>query len=118
MLKRLLPFFAVFGLLTLPLVARSAPEPKPDKKSVAPSVVLRVQSIDELIANFKYLAHIVGRDEDAKKAEDWLMAQTGPKGLEGIDTKRPLGAYAIVKEDLASSTVVVLIPISDEKSFL
>ena len=30
----------------------------------------------------------------------------------------PLGAYAIVKEDLASSTVVVLIPISDEKAFL
>jgi hypothetical protein len=118
MLKRLLPFFAFFGLLALPLVARSAPDTKPDKKTALPSVVLRVQSIDELLANFKYLAHIVGRDEDAKKAEDWLMAQTGPKGLEGIDTKRPLGAYAIVKEDLASSTVVVLIPISDEKSFL
>jgi hypothetical protein len=118
MLKRLLPSFAFFGLLALPLVARSAPETKADTKPAAPSVVLRVQSIDELIANFKYLAHIVGRDEDAKKAEDWLMAQTGPKGLEGIDTKRPLGGYAIVKEDLASSTVVVLIPISDEKAFL
>jgi hypothetical protein len=118
MLKRLLPFFAFCSLLALPLVARSAPETTTEKKPAAPSVVLRVQSIDELIANFKYLAHIVGRDEDAKKAEDWLMAQTGPKGLEGIDTKRPLGGYAIVKEDLASSTVVVLIPISDEKAFL
>ncbi len=118
MLKRLLPFFALCGFLALPLVARSAPEIKPEKKTAAPSVVLRVQCIDELLANFKYLAHIVGRDEEAKKAEDWLKLQAGPKGFEGIDTKRPLGAYAIMKEDLASSTIVALIPISDEKAFL
>ena len=118
MLKRLLPLFAFWGLLVLPVAARSAPEIKPDKKTVGPSVVLRVQSIDELLANFKYLAHIVGRDEEATQAEDWLKAQTGPKGLEGIDTKRPLGAYAVIDSDLASSYVVVLIPVSDEKAFL
>jgi len=33
----------------------------------------------------------------------------------GLDTKRPIGAYAILKADVESSPVVVMVPVADEK---
>jgi hypothetical protein len=112
----LLPCVALLGLVALPGAAR----PADDKKPAAPGIVLRVQSLDELMNNFRYLAALVGREEEAKQLEGILQAKAGgPKGLEGIDAKRPMGLYVLFGEGgLENTTAVAVIPIADEKAFL
>jgi hypothetical protein len=107
---------ALLALVALPERARPADEKKP----TTPGIVVRVQSLDELMNNFRYLATLAGREEQAKQIEGFLKAKAGgPKGFEGIDAKRPWGLYATFGEGgLETSTVVALIPIADEKAFL
>src|SRR5262249_35103479 len=38
--------------------------------------------------------------------------------LEGVDTKKPMGAYAVVEKQLNQSQVMFLLPIADKKTFL
>src|SRR5262249_21969831 len=71
-----------------------------------------------LIADFRYLAALVGREEEAKQFESMLKERTGPKGLEGLDTKKPLGFYGVVDKELTKSQAILLLPIADEKAFL
>jgi hypothetical protein len=114
--KRLLPCAALLALAALPAPARPAEEKKPAE----PGFVIRVQSIDDLTHNFRYLAGLVGREEEAKQIEGWLKAKAGgPKGLEGIDAKRPLAVYGYFDEGgVEKTSAVALIPIADEKAFL
>jgi hypothetical protein len=116
MMRRLLPCVALLGLVALPTAARPAEE----KKAATPGLVIRVQSLDELMSNFRYLAGLVGREEEAKQFEGMLQAKAGgPKGLEGIDAKRPLAVYGTFGEGgPETSSAVGLIPIADEKAFL
>jgi hypothetical protein len=116
MFSRLLPCVALLGLVALPGAAR----PADDKKPATPGAVLRVQSLDELMNNFRYLAALVGREEEAKQLEGILKSKAGgPKGLEGIDAKRPMAVYAVFGEGGLESTVAVgVIPVADEKAFL
>jgi hypothetical protein len=116
MFRRLLPCVALLGLVALPGTARPADQKKPDE----PGVVVRVQSLDELMSNFRYLAALVGREEEAKQLEGMLQAKAGgPKGLEGIDAKRPMALYATFSDGgLENTTAVGLVPIADEKAFL
>jgi hypothetical protein len=64
------------------------------------------------------VANLAGREEEAKQLQGLLTSRAGPKGLEGIDTKRPLGLYGSIDANVMESTAVVLVPISDEKAFL
>src|SRR5262249_48330162 len=82
--------------------------------------VVRVQSLEELLSNFRYLGGLVGRDEEAKQIEGMIRAKAGgPKGFEGIDAKRPMALYGVFGEGgLESTTVVGIVPIADEKAFL
>jgi hypothetical protein len=116
MFRSLVPCLALLGLVALPTLARPADEKKP----AAPGFVLRVQSLDDLMHNFRYLATLVGREEEAKQFEGMLKARAGgPQGLEGIDAKRPMAIYGIFdKGGLENSSAVALIPIADEKAFL
>src|SRR5690242_21610712 len=119
MIRRLLPLLALAGLVALPDVARPADEKKDDKKLV-PGFVVRIESLDELMNNFRYLAGLVGREEEAKQLEGMLKARAGgPKGFEGIATKRPMAIYGVFSEkDITETLAVALIPIDDEKAFL
>jgi hypothetical protein len=83
-----------------------------------PTLVVRVRSIDGLIDDIKYLATLAGRGEEAKQFEGLIKARVGQKGLEGINTKKPLGLYGSLDANIMESTAAVLIPISDEKAFL
>src|SRR5262249_52859938 len=47
-----------------------------------------------------------------------LKARTGPKGLEGVDTKKPIGLYVIADKTLTHTQVMLLLPIADKKAFL
>ncbi len=88
--------------------------------SSPPTLVVRVKSIDGLLADAKYLAGLAGRSEQADQFEKMLPAFLGPKGLggTGLDTTRPWGMYAQLDPQIPNSPVVVLIPVSDENAFV
>jgi hypothetical protein len=115
-MSRLLTCVALLGLMAWPTSARPADEKAP----ATPAIVLRLQSLDELMSNFRYLATLIGREEEAKQLEGILQAKAGgPKGLEGIDSKRPMGAYVLFGEGgIENTTAVGLVPIADEKAFV
>jgi hypothetical protein len=108
------PCVALVCLATLPGAARPAEGAKP----AAPGFVVRVQSLDELIADVKYVAKLIGREDQAEQVEGLLKAKAGPKGLDGIDVKRPMGVYGRFGNGLEDITAVALIPVADEKAFL
>src|SRR5689334_19456507 len=116
MFKSLLPCVVLLGLVGLPGTAR----PADVKKAVTPGVLVRVQSLDDLMNNFRYLATLVGREEEAKQLEGMLKAKAGgPKGLAGINAKRPMAYYALFGDGgIETASAVGLIPIADEKAFL
>ncbi|HLJ94982.1 MAG TPA: hypothetical protein VKU02_17535 [Gemmataceae bacterium] len=84
----------------------------------APTLVVRVRSIEGLLNDIKYVATLAGRGEEAKQLEGLISSRMGPKGLEGVDIKRPLGLYGTLDANLVESTAAVLVPISDQKAFL
>jgi hypothetical protein len=83
-----------------------------------PAVLVRVKALEDLIADARYLVKQAGREEEAKQVEKMLKARTGPKGLEGIDTKKPIGLYGSVAARVDRSEAVLLLPIADEATFL
>ncbi len=109
---------ALAGLVLLaaaPALTRAA-----DAKSDKPALVVAVKSVDGLIADAKYVATLAGKEEEANQAEKTLQSLVGgPKGLEGVDAKKPMGLYARINEDdPQKSEVVMLLPIADKEAFV
>src|SRR5262249_47644891 len=102
----------LFALTLAPVSVRSEDNTK------TPTLIVRVQSFDGLIRDARYLATLAGREEDAKQAEAFLKQFTGEKGIEGLDTKRPMGVYGYLVGDLINSKAVVLLPVADEEAFV
>jgi len=115
MLKRRFLFMAVLGLATLSAPARMSAADAP----AAPTLIIRVRSIDSLLADLKYLTSVAGRGDEAKQL-DAQLKKVFPKGFQGIDSKRPLGLYASLDADgvVKETKGVVLLPVSDEKTFI
>src|SRR5207237_81410 len=113
MLKRRVLFLA------LGLVAASVPVRAADNAATSPTLIVRVRSIDSVIADFKYLTSIAGRGDEARQL-DGAIKKAFPNGFQGIDSKRPLGLYASLDADgnVQDSKGVLLLPVSDEKTFL
>jgi hypothetical protein len=109
---RLLALVALTGLVSLPAPARA------EDKTKMPTLVVRVPPLEEVIADARYVAGQAGREEEAKQAEEFLKALAGEKGLEGLDTRRPIGLYGQLNADVANSELVVLVPVADEKAVL
>lgn len=105
---------ALFLLVATSPVARAG-APKPD---APPAIVVRVQSLDTVLQNVKLLVSLAGREEAARQIEGLVKGKVGPKGLEGIDTTRPLGAFVHFGAKIEEVSGAVLVPIADEKSFL
>ncbi len=112
------PIFAVLLSLTamLPTLARAAEEKTP--KNDKPAVMLRFASLDHLRGDFRYLAEVIGEGEKAKQLDEIIKSKLGEKGLEGIDAKKPIGAYGWIGSAGIDSKVVLMVPIADEKAFL
>lgn len=110
---RMLSCLAFVGLIALP-----APTHLAAAESTTPSLVIRIKSIDTLVADIQTLASLAGAEEQAKQIDGILKAKIGAKGFEGIDPKRPLGLYATLTGNLIDASAVVLVPIADEKTFL
>jgi hypothetical protein len=109
---------AILGVALAGLVLLAARPARADAPAERPAVLLRVEALEGLIGDLRYLVKAVGREEEARQVESLLKSRTGPKGLEGIDVKKPIGLYANVKTSLNESEVVLLLPIADEKTFL
>jgi len=94
---------------------KKSPEPG---AAIKPALVVRIKGLEGLIGDLRYLAEKSGQEEIAKQVEGALKARTGKDGLEGVDTKKPIGVYATVDSKLDQSQVMVMVPIADEKTFL
>jgi hypothetical protein len=106
----------LFCLVVLPLPLRAADAK--EGKSAGPTLVVRLQPIDTLLGDAKYLAAFADQEELVTQFQGLLKAKTGSKGLEGIDTKRPIGLYGTVGSQGYDSTGVVMVPVTDDKAFL
>ncbi len=109
---RYLPAAALAGLLLALPPARAA------EGDAAPSVIVRVRSIDGLLEDGKYLVSLLGKEDEAKQFDAFVRSMVGKDGLKGIDTKKPFGFYGTVGPNVIDSTGVLMVPIADEKAFL
>jgi hypothetical protein len=91
-----------------------------DAVKTGPTLLVRVKSIDGLMADVKYFAALAGQDNQAEQLEKALPAFLGPKGIAGtgLDTTKPIGAYGILDPQVPNSQVVVMIPVADEKALV
>ena len=80
-----------------------------------PLAIIRVKSLEGLAADVRYLAKSLDKDTEAKQFEN--VYKTTIVG-QGIDLKKPWGAYGRVSEDVVNSSAVLMLPISDTKLFL
>lgn len=103
------------ALLALVLCVPLMPAAEP---AAEPAVILRASSLDGLIDDLRHLFKKAGREDEGKAFEKSMQARTGPKGLEGVDTKKPLGLSAELSVKLDQSPILVLLPIADEAAFL
>jgi hypothetical protein len=84
-----------------------------------PTIELRVRSVNDLVDRVEYAAGLFGKEDVGKQARELVKGLTADgKGIEGIDPKHPIGAYATLAKEVDASPVVVLIPIADEERFL
>jgi hypothetical protein len=87
-------------------------------RAEAPALVLRARPLDGLISDMRRLFQLAGREDEGNELEKLMQSRTGPKGLEGVDTKKPFGLTAELHPRLTESKVWLLLPVSDEKVFL
>src|SRR5438270_8492885 len=84
-------------------------------KVTEPTVEVRLRSVNDLLDKAEYIGGLIDKDEPVKQIRGLVkQLSTDGKGIEGIDPKRPFGAYAVVTQDVASSPVVVMVPIADQ----
>src|SRR5437773_1305819 len=109
MIARISPYLACVCLVVGASATRAA-----DARDQAPAFTLQIRSLDRVLEDAKYLATLAGKEEEAKQLDGLVKARIGPKGLEGIDTKRPLGMYSVLRRNVN----VALLPIASEEAFL
>jgi hypothetical protein len=114
MRSRLLAVATLLCLLALPVLATAAEQ----ANNKSPAVIVRIQPIDELIANLKALAILAGRTEEANQLDGFVKSLVTDNSLQGVDTKRALGFYSILTEDISASPSFVILPIASQKQFL
>jgi hypothetical protein len=114
MLKRCLPFLLGLGLVAWPSVSPAAPE-----TATPPTVIVRVRSVESLLADIKYMLTLAGKEKEAKQL-DAQISKALPMGFAGVDIERPLGLYGMIDPDgnLQDSTAMLLVPVRDEKALL
>jgi len=95
-----------------------APVLRADDKPANPSIVLRLKSVEGAMADLKYIAALVDKEDEVKNVEAIIQTFSNEKGLGGIDTKRPFALYGTFTPGVQDSPLVLLVPIADEKAFI
>ncbi len=79
-----------------------------------PAVEVRLLGASDLVPVIEYVGGLVGQKDQFEQIGGLVKTfAENEKGLEGLDLKRPLGAYAVVTEKVEESTVVLMIPVAD-----
>src|SRR5205807_1041173 len=89
-----------------------------EKSTDAPTVVVRVQSLNALLQNLNLVVKLIGQEEATHQIEGLVKSKIGKQGLEGIDPARPFGAYVRFGKAIDDITGAILIPMIDQKTFL
>jgi hypothetical protein len=110
--------FPLAALLALTAVWPVAAEDKKAEHSKKPTVVVRIAPIDSLLADVHEAAKLVGKGDEADQVEGIVKGMKSDKGLEGIDTTKPIGLYGYLTPAGYDSEAVVLVPIVDQKTLL
>jgi hypothetical protein len=117
MFSRFSRLVALAVALVVPTLGFAADE----KKADGPSLLIRIQSISNLVKTVEYFAGFADEEqaEQAKQGIGLLKSlMDDKKGIEGIDVNHPIGLYANLTPEVTSSPVVLLVPIADEESIL
>lgn len=78
-----------------------------------------VAGVDNLMESVKYGMKMAGKEDMAAQIDYLLEAFLQNKGFEGLDTKKPMGAYLNkFPTNHEKPPVVVFIPISNEEEFI
>jgi len=102
--------------------AYAAPAPN-DRNGSGPVVSLQVKPIEQVLGSVREAAKNFLPDMLYKEFEKEALSKLDLNQIKGINTKKPLGLYAtlgpgLLEGDFSKSSVVGLIPITDEKDFL
>jgi hypothetical protein len=84
------------------------------EKAAPPTIAVQVKSVEDLLKNLKTFLDFAGPKDAANQIEDLFKGKVGAKGLEGVDTKRPLGAFIRFGKELDDITGALMVPIADE----
>jgi hypothetical protein len=112
MLKRMMPFIT---LLLVPALAQASDVKRP--APLPPTIVIRLDSLDALVERLDFVGGLLDQQDQAKKLGAFLISKCGPKGLFGVDGKRPIGLYARVGADISDINGVVMVPVTEPRQF-
>lgn len=118
--RMLLLAFAA-GMLWSP-AAMAAPVPD-DTKNPGPTIALQVRAVEDLLTTFKTVTKNFLPDALYKEFERDALSKLDLSVLKGIDTKKAAGLYATIGDgilagDLSKSSIVAIVPVTDEKDFV
>jgi len=116
MLRKWTSALALAALVVLPLAGQAQGDKQGQK--APPTIVVRLQSFDAVVDNIKTISKAVGKEEIGKQIVSAIKAQTGPDGLDGVDTKKPIGISVNLAGDFNSIYGVIMVPIKDQQKFL
>jgi len=122
-MKPRLLVLACFTALAFTRPASAAPVPIDTKNNADPVVAMQMKSIDELLKTLTTTTKTYLPDKLFKEFEKEFLSKLDVSMLKGVDTKKPFGLYAsvdasILKGDLTKSTIVAMVPVTDEKEFV
>ncbi len=104
--------FALLASVAFVLAAPAADPPKP-------AVEVRLAPVADLGPAVGYVFTILGQEETGKNVVGVLKSLAdAPELAFGLDLKQPVGAYAVLADKVEESTVVLMLPVTDEKAFL
>jgi hypothetical protein len=116
MFARMLTFLTVITLVGMPAPARSADK----SKEVTPTIIVRVDSINNLIEDVKYLGELAGQKDKVEEVLGFVKTTVESQKIDkAIDFTRPMGMYGTINPDNpVDSSGVILVPVVDEKALL
>ena len=87
-----------------------------------PTLEIKVQSVNQLLANAEYIGGLFDQEEAAKQfkgfIEQYGKPENGAEGFYGLDISKPAGLYAFVEEDIQESRIMLLVPVTDKEAVL
>jgi hypothetical protein len=112
---RILTALGLLSFLTFPILTQAADKPA---TSDGPAIMVRLQSIDQLLANADYISGLVGGEDSIKNMLGFVRALAGEKGIYGVDVKKPFVLYANLAQEIVNSEAVLMAPIIDKDSLM